>query len=156
MLQDMIIEISITKKRILIIGCIIISLLIHLTPLKMHLYTNKLFRLPNQNPTQQLSQPSIALERSIKPLMLTKQLPPKKISATQPFITQSSPTAQPLVTTPTPPLQSLPEEPASTHKIFRAGTGFDAPMTDQALTPAKAKAGKMVKRESIPAQANPI
>jgi len=149
----MIADMSINKKRALVIGCIILSLLIHLMLLKMRIYT-KYFVFPGSAQTtstdfdrqQQLAQ-------SLRPMFMTKQLPKNFKRAQQhalqlptqatlpPTARAQAPTQQQLLTPPPTPVQNPtvtpePEKTPSGHKIFRAGTSLTAPMTEHALAPS--------------------
>jgi TonB family protein len=129
------------KKRILFIVCVICSLLIHLVLLKVRIYQHTFFLpfLSSQN------QPAIN-QPATRPIMLTHQIPDHIKRAYQRLkainTTQQTPPTIPLPAPEQPPVPQQPAEPPqpqetpSGHKIFRAGTGFDAPMTEKALAPA--------------------
>jgi|GEM_PF-1851985 len=151
----MIAEIVGTKKRILVLACVVLSLLVHLTPLRIHLYSLKFFNVGRVDSEQVFDiRPPITITRTIKPLMMTKQLP-RKLSVPSMYetrpVSENIPVEQPVSQEPVqqifgqePLSEPVPQEQPveqSTHKIVRAGTGFDAPMTDFAITPALAKPG---------------
>lgn len=141
----MISELSSRQKYAIIIVGILVSLIMHVAILDVRFNSHSWIKalIAPATPTP-LTQPLF----SQKPITMTTHVPHA------PRVHAPRTAQKPVPTPPISPTQlaapQAQEPPAPTHRVYRAGTGFDAPQTDKPL--ATASAGHVKKSAAAPTQ----